>query len=99
MLWAGITMTRAGTSFDPRQPSTAIVQHGPYAFSRNPIYLADVLLYLAVVAVSGWLAVLLLLPLVLWVVHWGVIVREERYLQNKFGSLYRDYQNKVRRWL
>jgi protein-S-isoprenylcysteine O-methyltransferase Ste14 len=42
---------------------------------------------------------LILLPAVLVVVDWGVIRREERYLEERFGSDYTEYRRRVRRWL
>lgn len=90
---------RAGTSVNPYKASSAVAAAGIYRFTRNPIYLADTLLYLgaALVYGSGW--PLLLLPLALVVVQQGVIAREERYLEGKFGADYLAYKNRVRRWL
>ena len=91
-------LRRAGTNVEPWLPSTALVTTGVYRFTRNPIYLAMTLLYLAVaLAADSLLALLSLVPL-LGVVHYGVIAREERYLDAKFGESYRDYRAAVRRW-
>ncbi len=90
---------RAGTAVQPYKPSTTVVTDGVYQFSRNPIYLGLTAFYLglAFAVNSGW--VILLLPLVLVVMHYGVIRREERYLEGKFDAAYRDYKVRVRRWL
>ena len=90
---------RAGTNFKTHEPSTAIVTGGLYRHSRNPIYIALSLAYLgiAVAADSPW-AVALLVPTLVVVRH-GVIAREERYLEGKFGDEYRRYKASVRRWL
>lgn len=90
---------RAGTPIQSVRPTTRIVKTGPYRFSRNPIYLAFTLLHLGVAlwVDSGWLLVTLLLTLV--VVSYGVIAREERYLERRFGEEYRRYRGSVRRWL
>ena len=90
---------RAGTSIPPHHPSTALVTGGLYRFSRNPIYVGLTLLYLAVTAFFASLGALILLPAVLLVVEFGVIRREERYLERKFGQPYRDYKARVRRWI
>lgn len=89
---------RAGTSEDPGEPTTAIVQSGPYRYSRNPMYVALTLMMagIALVANNLWLVIMLIPVLVL--MHWGVIFREERYLEAKFGSEYGDYRRRVRRW-
>jgi protein-S-isoprenylcysteine O-methyltransferase Ste14 len=72
---------------------------GPFRFSRNPLYLALTLLYLGLtLALNTWWGIVLLVP-VLIIMHWGVILREERYLEQKFGESYRQYRSKVRRYL
>lgn len=98
-LWAARTMRRAGTAIQTRVPTTALVTTGPFAYSRNPLYVSMTVLSagVAVAARSAWALVLLVLVLV--VVRWGVIAREERYLERKFGDEYRRYKTRVRRWL
>ncbi|HET6796509.1 MAG TPA: isoprenylcysteine carboxylmethyltransferase family protein [Gemmatimonadales bacterium] len=91
-------MKRAGTNIRPDQPSLAIVTDGPFRFTRNPMYLAGIGLYLAVTLLLNALWPLVLLPLMLAVLQWGVIRREETYLEAKFGAQYRDYRTRVRRW-
>jgi protein-S-isoprenylcysteine O-methyltransferase Ste14 len=89
---------RAGTNAQPWRPTTTIVADGVYAFTRNPMYLATTLLYMAIsIAADSAIALLLLIPLLI-VMHYGVIVREERYLKAKFGDDYRRYKSTVRRW-
>ena len=90
---------RAGTSVVPGEPSTALVRTGPYRITRNPIYIAFVLLYfgLAVLLTSAWM--LLLLVPVLLILQRGVVEREEAYLREKFGEAYRKYEARVPRWL
>ena len=90
---------RHKTSFKPHEPSTALITEGPYRYSRNPMYLALSLLYagLGIAADSPW-TLALLAPLLI-VMHYGVILREERYLERKFADDYRRYKATVRRWL
>jgi len=97
--WGRRTMLRAGTNVNPASPAKALVVTGPFAFSRNPLYVARTLLYLGLAFVMNtpW-AILALLPL-LGVMHYGVIRREERYLDEKFGAAYRQYRARVRRWM
>lgn len=89
----------AGTPVPARKPTTAIVETGPYRFSRNPIYLAFSLFQLGIAVwfSSWWLVATLALAVAL--MHWVVIPREERYLAARFGAGYRDYRASVRRWL
>ncbi|MGB6346193.1 MAG: isoprenylcysteine carboxylmethyltransferase family protein [Methyloceanibacter sp.] len=90
---------RAGTSVVPGEPSTTLLETGPYRFTRNPIYIGLVILYfgLAIVLTSAWMLVLLLPVLI--VLQRGVVEREEAYLKAKFGQAYRQYQARVPRWL
>lgn len=99
LVWAATTFRRAGTQIPTTQPTTTIVDQGPYRFTRNPIYLGMFfgLIGLAVAVNSLWLFVLLL-PFYL-VIRYGVVAREEAYLDRKFGDVYRAYKARVRRWL
>jgi protein-S-isoprenylcysteine O-methyltransferase Ste14 len=92
-------MKRAGTNVDPREPTTAIVTGGPYRFTRNPLYLSMTLVYAGITALANALPAALLLPAVLAFMRRGVIEREERYLERKFGDEYMDYKARVRRWI
>jgi protein-S-isoprenylcysteine O-methyltransferase Ste14 len=97
--WAIVTMTRAGSNVPTNLPTTAIVESGPYRFTRNPIYLSMVLglIGLAIGFDSLWLLVTLV-PFAL-VIRYGVVAREEAYLERKFGAVYRGYRSRTRRWL
>ena len=92
-------MKRADTNVDPREPTTAIVTGGPYRFTRNPLYLSMTLIYGGITALANALPAALLLPVVLHVMRRGVIEREERYLEGKFGDEYLNYKARVRRWI
>jgi protein-S-isoprenylcysteine O-methyltransferase Ste14 len=89
----------AGTNIPPILPTTALVVDGIYRQSRNPLYLGMTLAYLGLSVAAGSLwAVGLVVPL-LWVINVGVVAREERYLERKFGDAYRAYKARVRRWV
>jgi len=93
------TMRAAGTNVDPRRPTTAIVTTGLFRFSRNPIYVGLTLMYLGLtLAFNTWWGLVLLGPLLL-TMHRGVILREERYLEQTFSEPYRQYCSMVRRYL
>lgn len=90
---------RARTTIIPNRPANALVTDGPYRFTRNPMYVSLVALYLALAFVLGsWWPVLLLPLLVLLVDRW-IIAREERYLASAFPGEYDAYRQRVRRWL
>jgi len=98
-VWGRRTMRAAGTNINPSLPALAIVQSGPFRYSRNPLYLALTLIFLGLtLAFNTWWGIVVLVPLVI-VMHVGVVLREERYLDQKFGETYRQYRSKVRRYL
>lgn len=89
----------AGTNVDPYKPVNAFVVNGPYRFTRNPLYLGLTMVYAGVSALANALWAVALLPGVLAVIRRGVIEREERYLERKFGDEYLRYKARVRRWV
>ena len=93
------TMRRANTNVDPREPATTLVVEGPFQITRNPLYLSLTIFYIGVTFLANTLWTILLLPLTLIVMRKGVIDREERYLERKFGEQYLRYKSNVRRWL
>jgi protein-S-isoprenylcysteine O-methyltransferase Ste14 len=98
-VWAIATMTRAGSNVPTNRPTTTIVDAGPYGLTRNPIYLGMMvgLIGLAIGFDSLWVLAMLV-PFGL-VIRYGVVAREEAYLECKFGDAYRGYRARVRRWL
>lgn len=88
----------AGTHVKPWKPSTVLVTDGIFGRLRNPMYVGAILILagLAAALASDWMLVLtiLLVP----VIHYGVVKREERYLAAKFGDAYRDYMARVPRY-
>ena len=89
----------AGTPVPARKPTTVIVRTGPYRFSRNPIYLAFSLLQLGIAIWVNSLWLLATLVGAVALIHYVVILREEQYLERRFGAQYLDYKASVRRWL
>jgi protein-S-isoprenylcysteine O-methyltransferase Ste14 len=96
--WASGTMRRAGTNVLPSQPTLSIVTDGPFRFTRNPLYVAGSLLYLGLTLIFNSVWPLVLFVPMLVVLDRGVIRREERYLEGKFGDVYLAYKARVRRW-
>ena len=92
-------MRRAETSTNPYKPATAVVTGGPFRFTRNPLYLSMLLIYLGISALANGLAPILLLPIVQRLMRTGVIEREERYLEGKFGDEYVQYKVGTPRWI
>ena len=92
------TMKGANTNVDPRQPTTSLVIEGPFQITRNPLYFSMTLFYTGITILVNTLWTALLLPIILIAMRKGVIDREERYLERKFGEQYLRYKAKVRRW-
>lgn len=92
-------MKQAGTNIRPDQPTLVIVTNGPFRWTRNPLYLAATGLYVSIALLVNTVWPLALLIPLLFVLHWGVVRREERYLEAKFGEPYRAYRARVHRWL
>jgi protein-S-isoprenylcysteine O-methyltransferase Ste14 len=99
IIWGIATMRAARTNIYPELPATALVTTGPFRFTRNPLYVSLAILFtgLSVEMNNGW-GLIVLVPLA-FVMHYGVILREESYLERKFGDDYRGYMRKVRRYL
>jgi protein-S-isoprenylcysteine O-methyltransferase Ste14 len=91
--------SRAATPVPTNQPVRALVTTGVHAWTRNPIYLGMFLLYggIGLAARSPW-TLILTLPLAI-TIRYGVVAREEAYLERRFGAAYRAYKARVRRWL
>ena len=97
--WSAQTLRSADTTTRPDKPASRVVRHGPFGYSRNPIYVSFAMLYLGIAILRNALWAVLLLPLALYVIQREVIGREERYLERTFGEEYLDYKAKVRRWV
>ena len=76
-----------------------LVTSGPFARSRNPIYVGDALIYLGLAGWAGSWTALVVFPVILWVMTRWVIQREEAYLTQRFGTAYQSYAVRVRRWV
>src|SRR3712207_6434987 len=92
-------MRNANTNVSPYRPTTKLVTEGPYRFTRNPLYLSVTLVYGGIAVVANALWAILLLPVVLIIMRYGVIEREERYLERKFAEEYLEYRARVPRWV
>jgi len=91
--------SQAGTPVPTVKPTRKLVTTGIHGLTRNPIYLGMFLLYggIGIAAGSPWILILTL-PLAI-TIRYGVVAREEAYLERLFGESYRDYKARIRRWL
>jgi protein-S-isoprenylcysteine O-methyltransferase Ste14 len=92
-------LRRAGTPVNPGKATQTLVITGPYRLTRNPGYLGMALAFTGIAVLAGALWVLVALVPTMIVIDRGVIAREERYLDGKFGEEYRRYKARTRRWL
>jgi protein-S-isoprenylcysteine O-methyltransferase Ste14 len=88
----------AGTNIRPDMPTTALVTSGLFAHTRNPVYVGGCVALPGVAFLLGSDWILLLLVLAFLLLHYGVVLREEVYLEKKFGTPYRDYLESVPRY-
>ena len=98
-LTAYFKMRGAGTNVDVRKPATTVVTDGIYSYTRNPMYVSMVVFLVAMSVLLNNLWITILIPVFIFILRKGVIQREELYLEGKFGDEYREYKNRVRRWL
>ncbi len=97
-IWSVLAFRKARTTIVPREPPSALVESGPYRFSRNPIYLADLVILAGVALVVGApLALILLVPF-REVLLRLFILPEEAVLERDLGQSYLDYKARVPRW-
>ena len=97
--WALATMARHRTALLPGGATTTVIDMGPFARSRNPLYVGLLVLSAAIALLAGSLWAITLLPVEWALLRWGAVLPEERYLAAKFGPSYDDYRSRVRRWL
>jgi len=95
---ANLAFRWAGTNVEPWKPSVTLVVDGVFGWMRNPMYLGGTLFLagLAILLASDWMLVLTIAFAA--VLHFGVVKREEHYLEAKFGDAYRRYVNTVPRY-
>ncbi len=89
---------RVGTNVNPFQPSLAIARDSIYARLRNPMYVGGSIALLGIIIAFGLEWTFVLFVLSCFALHYGVVLREERYLERKFGDDYRAYKEHVPRY-
>lgn len=88
-----------GETLRPETPSRQLFTKGPYRYSRNPIYLAMMLFGVGLGIATSNIWIILTTALAGLVIHFFVILKEEDYLQDRFGEDYAAYRRQVRRWI
>lgn len=98
-VWAALAFRAHATSIRPDRGSDALIDSGPFAWSRNPIYLGEVIALVGAALAFNRLTLFAAAPLFAWAVTVLAIRREEAYLARRFGARYEDYAARVRRWI
>lgn len=98
-VWAAVQFHTHETSIRPDRGSNALVAAGPFAFSRNPIYLGEVIALVGAGIAFNRLWLVVTAPLFMTAVSRLAIAREEAYLERRFGHAFLDYKSRVRRWI
>ena len=90
---------KASTTLLPHRAASHLVTNGPFAISRNPIYLANVILLFGLGFLFGNIWFFPLALVAGFTEHKLAIEREEAHLEHKFGKAWRDYKRRVRPWI
>jgi len=99
-VWAFSLFRRAGTEISPTSVSnTSLVVHGPFRFTRNPMYLGLVVVTLGIALWVGSLPMFAVPVLVFATANWAHIPFEEAKMRRQFGPAFDEYTRRVRRWL
>lgn len=98
-IWSAYTIWRHHTTVNPYKAVAHLVSSGPYAYTRNPIYLGDWLIYAGITLLLGTWWTLAFAPVVWWVMRYHVIAHEEAHLEAKFGEAFLEYKSTTRRWI
>ena len=97
--WSLSLFSRHDTGLLPGQPTDALIEEGPYRYSRNPLYVGLLALSLGLALLLPTFWGLVLFPAAVLLILWGAIRPEEQFLHQRFGAPYEDYTRRVRRWL
>ena len=99
VVWPARQFQQSGQDPKPWTPTPEMVVHGPYKFTRNPMYLGMLLFCIGFAIILSYLWILILTPVCGWLIYYFAIRHEEAYLEEKFGDAYRAYKAGVRRWI
>jgi protein-S-isoprenylcysteine O-methyltransferase Ste14 len=100
LLWIlGLHFTQAPEGVELKLAQSYLLRHGPYAFSRHPMYLSELTLLFGWAIFYGSVAVWIAFGVACAVFNFVAMPLEERALETRFGEAYRQYKSTVPRWL
>lgn len=98
-VWASLSFRRARTTILPHHGTDVLVTDGPFRLTRNPIYVGNILILVAIGLIANSVWPLVLAPLLALAIQKLAIEREEAHLSAKFGPAWDRYADEVRRWV
>ncbi len=99
VVWSAALFGKAGTPIKPFEESTQLVTKGMYQVTRNPMYLGMVVILLGIALLFGTFTPFIPIPIFVWLIQTIFISNEEIVMERTFGDEYREYKERVRRWL
>lgn len=99
VLHSGAVFLKARTGLLPFSEATRLVTGGPYRYTRNPMYLGMVTFLAGFAVILGSVSAFVPVILFAWIIDRQFIQNEEKFLLAEFGTEYREYMLKVRRWI
>jgi protein-S-isoprenylcysteine O-methyltransferase Ste14 len=101
LIWFGITLKTFGKSFRvgiDENTNEKLITNGTFSISRNPVYMAFIAFFAGIFAAYSNIITSMFLILLIMTVH-RQILREEKFLKSHYGEEYKEYCNKVRRYI
>lgn len=99
ILLAAMEFRKHKTTIVPHQEASSLIQSGVFSRSRNPIYLADVLILTGLALRWDAILSLVLVPILFWVLETRFVIPEENRLRRQFRAEFARYAQKTRRWV
>ena len=99
MVWSAVTLKHSNTPMLPHNEAEILVTCGPYRWSRNPIYLADIILLVSSALIYQTLWPVVLLPLLWMILHQRFVMPEEKMLKERFPKAFVKWSERTRRWI
>lgn len=98
-IWADRLFKKYDTEVKPFMDSSTLVTEGPFRISRNPMYLGAICILAGLGVLLGSLSPLAVVPVMFWLATAHFIIPEEADMERQFGRRYREYKERVRRWI
>ncbi len=99
VVWSAALFDKASTPIKPFEESTQLVTGGMYQATRNPMYLGMVLILVGIALLFGTISPFIPIPFFIYLIQTIFISNEEIVMERTFGDEYREYKERVRRWL